>query len=379
MKITGIIVEYNPLHLGHIHHLKETRRLSGADVIIAVMSPHVVQRGEFSCADKFSRTRWALQAGIDLVVELPGVFTLQNADIFAHASIQILNHLGVDNIYFGSEAGDIQPLRMSAEIMRTDAYNELVRKYMAQGHSYPSSSDKAIGEITASSVHRNPNDILGIQYLEAIHDINPEIIPHTIPRIKTGYHAPFKKDETIQSATALRTRLKNNESIKGFVPDYVHETIDTIVTLDDFTELIRYNLIRHDSASLSGIFAFEEGLENHFLNHSEFTTIDDLLESLATRRYTFAKIKRALMHMLIDISKRDLYSFEVPYLRILGMNKTGQNYLNIIKKDLTLPLITKLKKEKHPYLDIELRITRLFDMAKGTDHHKEEFKPVLFL
>ncbi len=379
MKVAGIIVEYNPLHNGHIHHIEETRRLSGADVLIAVMSGNVVQRGEFSAFDKFTKTKWALKSGIDLVVELPGVFTIQNADIFAYTSVSILSMLGVDTIYFGSESGDANTLKVCAEIMRTDAYDEKIREFLKEGHSYPSSADKALASLTSSDIHKNPNDILGIQYINAVHRINPAIHIDCIRRIESGYYSPYDAKKKIQSATAIRKRIKAGEPVREALPEHVANDTGGFLDYQAAFPYIRYNLSVQTSASLKRIFGFEEGLENYLIKHHDKTSFNALLKALGTRRYTNAKIKRSLMFMLLNVEKSELQDFNIPYLRILGMNETGQRHINAIKRDLDVPLITKIKRERHPYLDIELRISRLYDLLSGTELFSREFKPVIIL
>ena len=132
MKTVGIIVEYNPLHNGHLYHIEETRRLSGCDTLICVMSGNFTQRGEPAIIDKFTRTKMAINNGVDLVIELPFVFTVQNADIFAQTSVSILNHLDVDEVYFGSETGDIGALHKLGDVLKSETYNNLVKAYSKQ-------------------------------------------------------------------------------------------------------------------------------------------------------------------------------------------------------------------------------------------------------
>ena len=379
MTITGIVVEYNPLHLGHMHHIEKAKQQTHADLLIAVMSSSVVQRGEFAVANKFIRTNWALKAGIDMVVELPGFFTLQNANIFANTAVQILNHLGVTDIVFGSEHGEITPLKTSAEIMRTNAYDEKIQHYLHQGFSYPSSADQALSDMTGNTIHKNPNDILGIQYINAVYDINASIKLHAIKRIQSEYYGAFDNNKTIQSATALRNRLFRQKSIEGFVPAFVLDTKFTPLNTADAFPFIQYRLLTHNKDTLKHVFSFDEGLEGLFLKHKDKHSLSEMIDALSTRRYTHAKLKRSLMHMLINTQKTSIQDFNVPYVRVLGMNTRAQEHLNKIKKTIHVPLITKLKRERDPLLDIELTITRLRDFLSGENTLKKEFEPVTIL
>ncbi|MFH5881898.1 nucleotidyltransferase [Liberiplasma polymorphum] len=381
MKIVGIIVEYNPLHNGHIHHIEETRRLSNADVLIAVMSSNVVQRGEFSMIDKFTRTRWALKAGIDMVVELPGIFALQSADLFAYTSVSLLNHLGVNEIYFGSETGDTMPLYELVDIMNTSEYSDLLKHYLNEGKSFPTSSDLALNELGHQALLKHPNNILGLQYINAINALKAPIKAHAIRRIDSGYYDDILEGTTIQSATSIRKCLIEGVNIKNYVPSYVYEDLKSYKPFDlerfyPYIDYLTRVLTRED---LHNVFGFEEGLENRYLSIEKFESVEDYINQVISPRYTHAKIKRTLMHMLIQTKKDVLTDFNPPYIRILGMNTVGQNYVNKIKKDVSIPLITKLKQTRHPYLDLELRITTLIDIPLNKNLLKEEFKPVLII
>lgn len=379
MTIAGIVVEYNPLHLGHMHHIEKTKELLTPDVLVAVMSSNVVQRGEFSVVDKFTRTRWALQAGVDIVVELPGAYVLQSANIFAHTAIQLLNHLGVSDIVFGSEHGHIDAIKTSAEIMRTHAYDEKIQGYLAGGDSYPVSAHKALKSLSGTSVHEHPNDILGIQYINAIHTIGASITPHVIKRIQSGYHEGFHEKKSIQSATALRNQWYRGRSIDDYVPSFIRTKKHSPLNTASAYPFMKYRLLTHSAQTLADIFSFDDGIEGHFLNNKDAQSLSDLLERLSSKRYTHAKIKRSLIHMLIDTKKDALKDFTIPYARILGMRESGQRHLNAIKKNISVPLITKIRRDKHPLLTHELTITRLHDFLNGTTTIDEEFKPVIIL
>ncbi len=381
MNIAGIVVEYNPFHYGHLHHIKETKRITNADVLIAVMSGHVLQRGEFSVVNKFSRTEWALKAGVDLVIELPGVFSLQSADLFAYTSVALLHKLGVSDICFGSESGDILPLEKIANTLESDAYKKQLKTYLNQGKSYPTSSDLALKAISDVREYHKPNNILGIQYIKAIQKLKSPMKVHTIKRIETNYYDTVNTETNIQSATAIRQLHQTNQTYKNYVPKYVYETLKKTPPMqqDAFFPYIAYSLARYKANELNGIFGFTEGLEHLFLKHFQAKNYETLVEQLTSARYTNAKIKRNLIHMLIGTRKEDISTFEPPYIRVLGMTKSGQNYLNTIKKDIEIPLITKIEKEKHLYLQYELTITKIYDLVTQQNTFKKEFNPVIIL
>lgn len=379
MKVAGIIVEYNPLHNGHLHHILETRKKSGCDYLIAVMSGSFTQRGEPAMIDKFSRTKMALQNHVDLVIELPFVFSVQSADIFAYTSVAILNHLKVDEIYFGSESGNIDELVYLSDILDSTEYNELVLKYSKEGNSYPTSSDLAVKDLTDSSIYNLPNNILGIQYIRAVKKLKSNIKICTINRISTDYYDEFTKGTDIQSATAIRKMLKKGEDISNFVPSNVYDILKDrkIVDLEMFTEHLKYRIHSATKEDLGAIFNINEGFENRIKKVNNFVNVKDLISQIITRRYTNSKIRRSLIHVLCNTLKTTVTSFEIPYIRILGMNQAGQKYLNSIKKDLDVPLISKISDGIHPYLDMDLKASKIYSMISDIDVFKEEFKPLI--
>ncbi|TVP94775.1 MAG: nucleotidyltransferase [Acholeplasmatales bacterium] len=381
MAVLGIVVEYNPFHFGHLYHLEEARKQSQADVVIAVMSSHVVQRGEFSVTDKFTRTRWALEAGVDLVIELPGVHVLQNADLFAQASVRLLAALGVDTLCFGSETGDLHALTVMLEVMETDVYHARLRAHLDTGKSYPTSSHLALKSLLKDYDASAPNNILGIQYLRAIRSLDSHIQPFALKRVSTGYYDDLLENTAIQSATAIRAAMRRGEDIAQYVPAYVYKDLKGLrgVNLEDFFPFIHYRLATAEPEHLRALHGFEEGLEHRFLQAEGYDSVASLLEQLLTSRYTHARLKRALMHVLIGTDKSLRADAPPRYIRVLGMNSRGQDHLSKIKKDLTLPLITKLGRDREPLLDIELRITRLYDLVHQAQLFSKEFEPVLIV
>ena len=381
MKTVGIIVEYNPLHNGHLHHINETKRLSGCDVLVCVMSGNFTQRGEPALIDKFTRTKMALNNGVDLVIELPFVFSVQSADVFSYTSVALLHHIGVDEIYFGSESGDISKLEELADVISSKPYNDLLKLILNQGNSYPTASDMAMKELHPQSDYDLPNNILGIQYITAVRKLNSKIKLFTIPRLSTGYYSEETRNTNIQSATAIRKLLLNNSSIRNYVPKDVYELLENrkIIHLDLFSDQMKYIISSSKKEDLVQIFNMTEGIDNRILKTRSFESVSDLVNQLLTRRYTNSKIKRNLIHILCNTKANLIDSFEIPYIRILGMNNTGKGYLNTIKKDMTVPLITKIKEKKHPYLEHEIHVSKIYQLVSDIDVFKEEFKPVIYL
>lgn len=380
MKVAGIIVEYNPLHNGHIHHIEETRRLSKCDVLIAVMSGNFMQRGEPALIDKFTRTKMALENNIDLVIELPFVFSVQNADNFALSSVSILDKMGVDEIYFGSESDNIDPLIKIADILESKEYSLLLKKYINDGNSFPTSYDLAIKDLSNTNEHSKPNNILGVQYIKAIRKINSKINIKAIKRINKDYYSEFDAEGEIQSASALRKALFNGEDISKFVPKSIVTLLEQrrLISLDDFSEQFKYILSSTTKEELAQYFGVNEGIENRVLKVKNLSSTTDLINQLLTRRYTNSRIRRMLIHILCHTKKTSLPSFDIPYIRLLGMNNIGKDYLNVVKKNENINIISKVKEGIHPYLDIELRASKVYSLVSDKDIFKEEFKPLIY-
>ncbi|MCF7926824.1 MAG: nucleotidyltransferase [Candidatus Izimaplasma sp.] len=379
MKTVGIITEYNPLHNGHLYHIQKTKELSKCDCLVCVMSGNFTQRGEPAIFDKFSRTKMALKNGVDLVVELPFILTVQNADQFALASVSILDYLHVDEIYFGSESGSIEKLKEFGQILQSDTYNKRITHYLDKGLSYPTSSDNAFHDVSDFSGFDMPNNILGVQYLLAKKRLNSSIKFHTIKRLKAGYYSDIISGTTIQSATSIRKLIFEDKPYNQYMPKKAFDLIKNKsgVFYNDFLPQLRLLVARESAVDLEKIIGFDEGLENRLKAIKEFESVSDLINQVISRRYTNSKIKRLLAMLLINVKKTDLTTKKSPYVRILGMNQIGQAYLNQIKKEIEVPLIARVTENIHPYLDIELRVSKLYSLVSKKSIFDQEFKPLI--
>ena len=376
MKALGLIAEYNPMHFGHTYHIRESQALKKPDVTIVVMSGSVVQRGDFAMHDKWVRTHTALHNGVDLVIELPSFYVLQSADYFAQASVDLLDRLHVSDLVFGSETGDLNPLKSLLALHQTSAFKAAVKAASAEGLSYPDAMVKATQNADLK-LGLTPNNILGLGYLKALNALDSQINADTIKRTKRTYYAPLKKFQKIQSATAIRTAINSGQSAASYVPDPLSGVIDTAPTvqLADFYREFSYRLKMVDNAAFKQQFGFAEGLENRFLKAHHHATYFDFLEAVKTPRYTYAHINRAMMHFLLH-TPAAFDAFDAPpYIRILGMTKTGQAYLNHVKKDLHLPVFTSAKHGQHPLLDFEIKISQLIATKTNQDFAQKELNP----
>lgn len=337
--VIGLIVEYNPFHNGHLHHIQEIDRLFEDNIKIAVMSGDFVQRGEPSLINKFEKTKIALSQGIDIVIELPAFYSTQSAEIFAKGSVNLLNKLSCSHIVFGSESNDLDKLKRIATISLTKEFELSLREFLAEGFSYPTAFSKALFDEKLGS-----NDILAMEYLKAIKVINPKIEACSIKREKTGYYDDEK--DNFSSATYIRKILLDcNEKkedklnkIKNLVPEFSYKILEknfgVFSCLSDFYDLIKYNIIKNYS-ELKNIQDLEVGLENRLYKYSlENLSFEDFFNEVLTKRITISRLQRILLHSLFNLTENitEKVKNKVPFVKILGFSARGQEYLNYLKK-----------------------------------------------
>ena len=337
--VIGLIVEYNPFHNGHLHHIQEIDRLFEDNIKIAVMSGDYVQRGEPSLINKFEKTKIALSQGVDIVIELPAFYSTQSAEIFAKGSINLLNKLSCSHIVFGSESNDLEKLKRIATISMTKEFELSLREFLAEGLSYPTAFSKALFDEKLGS-----NDILALEYLKAIKAINPKIEAYCIKREKTGYYDDEK--DNFASATHIRKILldynKKKEDklnkIKNLVPEFsykiLEENFGVFSCLSDFYDLIKYNIIKN-YLELKNIQDLEVGLENRLYKYSlENSNFDEFFNNILTKRLTISRLQRILLHSLFNLTETitEKVKNKIPFVKILGFSTKGQEYLNYLKK-----------------------------------------------
>ena len=363
-KVLGIIAEYNPFHNGHLYHLENSKKLTGCDYSIAIMSGNFTQRGSTSIIDKWEKTKMALSNGIDLVIELPVLYSISSAENFADGAIKILNSLGiVDYLSFGSEASDINILNNIANVLSFEPieYKNILSHELKKGLSFPKARENALlmylNDIRKySGILSSPNNILGIEYLKALKKYKSEIKPVCVKRIESEYNSNnFSND--IASATAIRSLIKNRsfEIIKTLVPFDTYSILienirngHIVEDLNVFEKEIIYVLRKMSIEEISNLPDVSEGLEFAIKNASDScNSIVEFLNIVKSKRYTSTRIYRILLYALLGITKNDMEISKntLPYIRILGFNQNGQNLLSeISRRNPKLQLITSVKK-----------------------------------
>ena len=376
----GIICEYNPFHNGHLYQIKKIKETYKDSLIIVCLSSCFMQRGEASILNKWDKTRLAIESGVDLVLELPFAFATQYQDIFAKGALTILNHLKIDTLVFGSECNDIELLNNLASIqLKDDGYNHLVKRYLDLGLNYPTSLSKALFDITGVKLDK-PNDLLALAYVKEIIKNNYDIKPFSIRRTSDYHNSNLDSD--IVSASTIRKLLKDGVNVNNYLPYNIYDYLSEIDE-DKYFALLKYQIINNIDC-LDKFQTVDEGIENRIIKYINMVNSkEELILKVKSKRYTYNKINRMFTHILTNFTKEDAKNLEIEYLRVLGFNTRGKNYLNKIKKDIDIPIINKYIPNMYKSLDIEFRVSLIYSLIlkdKGDDFLKREYrnKPVIY-
>ena len=363
-EVLGIVAEYNPFHNGHLYHIQRTKEQTGAKFIVCVMSGNFVQRGNTSIVDKWTKTQMALANGVDLVLELPAIYSVSSAESFAQGAVKILDNLGiVDTISFGTETDDFAALNNIATIITEEPkeYVNMLKEELNKGVSFPKAREMALikyinDNVRYKDILSSPNNILGVEYLKALKQLKSKIIPVAIKREKVYYNDEFIVDE-FASATAIRKLLINKEfsELIKVVPRVSYDILskeyevgNMIFDIQRFEKEIFYTLRRMSVSEIAELPDVSEGLENTIKNAANFcNNIRDFINMVKTKRYTQTRIQRILVFALLGITKKDVQASKkvIPYARVLGFNQKGKLLLSgISQNNPKMEVITSVKR-----------------------------------
>lgn len=347
MHICGIIAEYDPFHTGHAHQIAAVRELLGEDcAVICVMSGNWTQRGGPAIADKHLRARLALMGGADLILELPLPYAISSAEQFAQGGVGVLHAAGiVTHLCFGSECGDLSVLEQTVACLDSQPYRAALKAHLAQGISFPAARQRSVEELIggAADCLSLPNNNLGVEYLRALRRYESGIVPLTIPRRGAGHgEAPR---EGFASATHLRALLREGrwEDARPFLPEPGVELLRSSALPDPSLaeRAFLYRLRQMSPDELAALPDCGEGLSNRLYQAiRQGTGLEDILTRAKTKRYTHARLRRILTWACLGLTAEDRPETP-PYLRVLGMNATGQTLLRAISRASALPVLTK--------------------------------------
>lgn len=393
MNLTGIITEYNPFHLGHKYHLEKAIKDTNADGIISVMSGNFMQRGNPAIIDKYSRAKIAVLNGVDLVLELPLIYSLSSAENFAYGGVKLLNSLNcINNIYFGSESGKIDDLIRIAEILKDEPknYKNKLKTELDKGLPFHIARVNALNFIleysNVSEILSNSNNILAIEYIKALLKLNSDIKPFTLKREGSNYNDAYLNN-TFSSATSIRETLKkdfNTNNIKNSIP---YESLKEINELKEknynfvFEEslfpFLKYKLLTNGE-SLKYINDVSEGLDNKILKEIiSCNSLEELILKSKSKRYTYTRISRILSKIFIGFEKfpiGEIQNSNITYIRPLAFNEKGAKILKLIKKNSEIDILTKFPRHiSNSMLQLDLQGTKAYSLLNRSVSPMEDY------
>lgn len=379
MKHIGIIAEYNPFHNGHQYQLQKAKELFPDKKIIVIMSGDFVQRGEPAIFNKYLRTKCALSSGADIILELPPLFSTASAEHFASSAILALAATGVvDTLCFGAEYDDMDIFLKIADFLVTEPedYRILLKQHLKSGLSFPKARSLALctclQDDFCETILKQPNNILGIEYLKAILKYRLPITPCIIKRQGSGYH-DLSLENSLCSASSLRNKIKQYRNSAPFtakgttcqisflsqIDNYIPAPAGLALTsseyakplfLSDFYPFLQYALWQNKS-HLDSYFEMPKELARQLSSCLQYPCdIEVLLNRLSCKNYTTSRIKRALLNILLNQKNSDIQKAKqenyITYLRLLGFTASSSPVLKEMKSTCTIPVINKVTDSK---------------------------------
>lgn len=392
MKVAGIVVEYNPFHKGHEYHIAETRRVTGADFVVAVMSGNFTERGIPACLDKFTRTECALSCGADVVLELPFCYATGSAEYFAEGAVMILDKLGcVDSLCFGTESDvSISLYTETAAFLCEEpaAYKKALQEGLRSGLTFPQARLVAAQphlSPEALALLESPNALLGLEYCKALYRRKSNITPYAIARVGAGYHDDTIRSEGFSSATALRSLLMSGKSFPHTFLSEIPEAATVLLRnkpyapmfASDFLSLYRY-AVDQKADRLASFADVSPELAGRLRKRFPVCDYEEFLDHIKTKQYTRTRIERCFLHILFGLEQETLTDFrknEVCYARILGFLDSATPLLKAWKTTASLPVLTKLAQkskrcnpQENSLLSFDIAATDLYNTAVQQKH-----------
>lgn len=359
MHAVGLVTEYNPFHNGHRYHLSQARELTHAEVVVAVMSGNFTQRGEPTLLDKWQRAQAALTNGVDLVVELPIFMAVQPAHRFAAGALELLAALGVDDVVFGAEhpKWDFKQLVAAEQNFTASGFSQYNATFATQ-------FNEQLKDQTGLSL-TDPNDILSFGYYKAQINERLPLRLHLIQRRGSQYHDE-RIEGKIASASAIRQAVLEHGDFKQAVPVQTAQQLQKLQQVpswDAMYPMLRNQLIQAPVEQLAQIYQMAEGLEYRMKDAAQRNlSFAGFMKAVKTKRYTYAHLLRVYLYTILQLTESQVSDhLKRPYLHVLGFNERGRDYLHSIKKQVELPLLTKIDQNlRDDLLNLDYRAGKLY-------------------
>lgn len=379
MRSCGIIVEYNPFHNGHQYHADMARKLSDADIVIAVMSGNFLQRGEPAIIDKWTRAKEALNHGVDLVIELPFAYAVQSADYFAAGGVKLLQALQCDALCFGTDNQSELDYELFGNFVHNHQreINQAYQEIKNNGMSYPQQMTEVFRKFYPNDVFdfSSPNHILGLSYAKENATYEKPMTLYPLKREAAGYH-DTKIYQHFASATAIRKAIFSDEldQIKRVLPTQVAIDLNSSPTVswEEYWPLLKYKILSSSLLELREIYQMKEGIEYRLQEAAKVSdSFQQFMERAKTKRYTWTRLQRLATYILVNVKQCEIESVrQNSYLHVLGFTEQGQRFLKEKKKNLSLPFITKISKNLTTQLALDIRSNQLYQL--GNDRILEQ-------
>ncbi|MDO5088249.1 MAG: nucleotidyltransferase family protein [Leptotrichiaceae bacterium] len=389
----GIVAEYNPFHNGHLYQINKIKENFGEDVfLVAVISGDFVQRGEISFLNKWEKTKISLENGIDLVVELPLYYSIQNAEIFSKMSTKILDYLEMDIQVFGAEEKSVKRLERIVNIQSEENYKKKLMDYMKKGNSYSTSQKLLLKEYGYDDIVR-PNNILGLEYIRTMKKDKLKIKPYIIKREISEYNELEIEDnrENIVSASFIRNKIENNQNrkslkeIRRFIPDDTYKILKKKMDKkkkkndnnlkNEVFKIVKYKFLTYSKKEIIKIYDTSEEIYVRMYNGlKEASNYEEFIKNVKSRNFSIKRIERVTMNILLNITKKAL-NYKIDYVRVLGFNDKGRGYLKGINRNSEKKIFVNWKDiEKNEKIKIE---KNGFLIKELLSEEKEKLNPLI--
>lgn len=389
MTVIGLIAEFNPLHNGHLYFIEKIKKDFSNPYIIGIISSNFVQRGEPAILDKWTRTSLALEAGVNLVLELPFVFACQNAEVFSKGALSILRNFPIDYLAFGAENDSSDLKDITKKLLNVDEdlkFSNILKKNLSLGHSYIRSRNRALVESDILNkdeieIISKPNNILAVEYIKALDYFNLDICPYSIKRKYVDHDSPLVVSDFASGSFIRNNFDKNSSKLAKYLPGFTANSLSTRSRINDqiLYGLIKYKLTFTNNIALTT--DYEEGLDNRLKkNIDKARSLDELAHICASQRLTKSRIKRAIVNALVGYEKYDSKKlFSSNYIRVLGSDDLGFELLKSSDKKRinSFKEIDSSTGGIHKIGSIELRASNLYSIITSQDLNMDYYKSVI--
>lgn len=389
MKSCGVIVEYNPFHAGHKYHLSQARQISGADVVVAVMSGNFLQRGEPAIINKWLRAEEALKQGADLVIELPFAYAVQSADYFATGAVKLLQGLEVENLCFGTDNQEDLDYQGFAAFHQ-EHLSEIETTFKAlknNGMSYPQQMTAVYRQLYPEWQldFTSPNHILGMAYAKANQVYQRPMNLYPIQRAVANHHEEKIHSQEFASGTAIRQAAFRQElsQVEKVVTagSFASLAGEALISWEAAWPLLKYQLLTRSLTDLKEIYQMVEGLEYRLKEQvNQAKSFEEFVSLVKTKRFTWTRIQRLCTYVLLNVKQAEIEAvWENSYLRVLGFTEKGREFLSLKGKGSSLPLISNVSQKTEQQVALDIRAGQVYQLFSRDLPEQDYYRKPLYL